>query len=204
MEKHEIRTLPIKELRVSTADGNQVIEGHASVFDSWSETLGGIFPFKEKVRAGAFKKSIEKDDIRALFNHDPNYVLGRNKSGTLELREDEHGLFVRIQPPDTSWAKDLTVSISRGDISQMSFGFVVLKDEWRTESNTDIRELMEVKLYDVSPVTFPAYTQTDVGVRAVKGYETYLAEKRAIKDKADTDARQKKRLQQQINKFKLI
>ena len=204
MEKHEIRTLPIKELRVSTADGNQVIEGHASVFDSWSETLGGIFPFKEKVRAGAFKKSIEKDDIRALFNHDPNYVLGRNKSGTLELREDEHGLFVRIQPPDTSWAKDLTVSISRGDISQMSFGFVVLKDEWRTESNTDIRELMEVKLYDVSPVTFPAYTQTDVGVRAVKGYEIYLAEKRAIKDKADTDARQKKRLQQQINKFKLI
>ena len=204
MEKHEIRTLPIKELRVSTADGNQVIEGHASVFDSWSETLGGIFPFKEKVRAGAFKKSIEKDDIRALFNHDPNYVLGRNKSGTLELREDEHGLFVKIQPPDTSWAKDLTVSISRGDISQMSFGFVVLKDEWRTESNTDIRELMEVKLYDVSPVTFPAYTQTDVGVRAVKGYEIYLAEKRAIKDKADTDARQKKRLQQQINKFKLI
>lgn len=204
MEKHEIRTLPIKELRVSTADGNQVIEGHASVFDSWSETLGGIFPFKEKVRAGAFKKSIEKDDIRALFNHDPNYVLGRNKSGTLELKEDEHGLFVRIQPPDTSWAKDLTVSISRGDISQMSFGFVVLKDEWRTESNADIRELMEVKLYDVSPVTFPAYTQTDVGVRAVKGYETYLAEKRAIKDKADTDARQKKRLQQQINKFKLI
>jgi len=204
MEKHEIRTLPIKELRVSTADGSQIIEGHASVFDSWSETLGGIFPFKEKVRAGAFKKSIEKDDIRALFNHDPNYVLGRNKSGTLELREDEHGLFVKIQPPDTSWAKDLTVSISRGDISQMSFGFVVLKDEWRTESNTDIRELMEVKLYDVSPVTFPAYTQTDVGVRAVKGYEIYLAEKRAIKDKADTDARQKKRLQQQINKFKLI
>lgn len=204
MEKHEIRTLPVYELRVSTSNGSRVIEGHALVFDSWSETLGGIFPFKEKVRAGAFKKSIESDDIRALFNHDPNYVLGRNKSGTLELREDEKGLFVRIYPPDTSWANDLSVSISRGDISQMSFGFVVLKDEWRTEDNVDIRELFEVKLFDVSPVTFPAYTQTDVGIRTVKGYENYLAEKRAVTERAENDARKKKHFERLKNKFKLI
>jgi HK97 family phage prohead protease len=204
MEKQEIRTLPIKELRVTADEGGQTIEGHASVFDSWSETLGGLFPFKEKVNRGAFAKSIESDDIRALFNHDPNYVLGRNKSGTLELKENEHGLFVRILPPDTSWAKDLSVSISRGDISQMSFGFIVIKDEWRSEGGTDIRELKEVRLFDVSPVTFPAYTQTDVGVRALNGYKNYLEEKRAAKDKLEQDLNSRKKLKQQINKFKLL
>src|SRR5574344_1375042 len=88
MEVRELRTLPLMELRVQRTDDVSVIEGHAAVFDKWSETLGGIFPFKEKVKRGAFMDSLEKDDIRALFNHDPNYVLGRNKSGTLELRED--------------------------------------------------------------------------------------------------------------------
>lgn len=86
--KKEIRTLPLVELRIGAADGENFIEGHAAVFDSWSETLGGIFPFKEKVKRGAFQESLDKDDIRALFNHDPNYVLGRNKSGTLQLKED--------------------------------------------------------------------------------------------------------------------
>lgn len=181
----EYRTLPLTELRAAeNDDGKKVIEGHAAVFDSWSETLGGLFPFKEKVRAGAFSKSIAKDDIRALFNHDANHILGRNKAGTLELIEDGKGLFVRIYPPDTQWARDLQTSIARGDISQMSFGFVVEKDSWSAEGGTDIRELAEVKLFDVSPVTFPAYTQTDVGIRA---YEAYKAEKRA-KSEAEAKA----------------
>ena len=75
--------LPMRELRVNENErGNSVIEGHAAVFYSWSETLGGIFPFQEIVRKGAFNESIGRDDIRALFNHDPNYVLGRNRAGT--------------------------------------------------------------------------------------------------------------------------
>lgn len=74
--KKEYRTLPMTELRAEEADGKKVICGHAAVFDSWSETLGGFFPFKEKVRAGAFQSSIEKDDIRALFNHDANRIFG--------------------------------------------------------------------------------------------------------------------------------
>ena len=118
--------LPMRELRVNENErGNSVIEGHAAVFDSWSETLGGIFPFQEIVRKGAFNESIGRDDIRALFNHDPNYVLGRNRAGTLELVEDDVGLRVRITPPDTTWAKDLQASIRRGDITQMSIGFIV-------------------------------------------------------------------------------
>ena len=89
----ERRTITLKELRVidelPDAGGEPVIEGYASVFDSWSEELGGNSPFREKVVKGAFEETIQKDDIRALFNHDANYVLGRNKAGTLTLEEDD-------------------------------------------------------------------------------------------------------------------
>lgn len=173
--KKEIRMLPIQELRVDdTLDGK--IVGHASVFDSWSETLGGIFPFKEIVRKGTFTETIKLDDIRALFNHDPNYVLGRNVAGTLELEEDDIGLRVVITPPDTSWANDLIKNLRRGDISQMSIGFIVLEDTWGTQDGIDIREIKKVQLFDVSIVTYPAYTQTDVGVRAMESYKAYRSQ----------------------------
>ncbi|MGI6593690.1 MAG: HK97 family phage prohead protease [Christensenellales bacterium] len=196
--RKEYRTLPMTELRTEEKDGVKMICGHAAVFDSWSETLGTLFPFKEKVRAGAFLKSIEKDDIRALFNHDANHVLGRNKAGTLELEEDENGLFVRILPPNTQWARDLQVSILRGDISQMSFGFVVEKDEWSTVDGIDTRELIEVKLFDVSPVTFPAYAQTDVAVRAYEDYKTNNEKLISAKVK------EKKKQQNLLRKFKIM
>jgi uncharacterized protein len=162
--KKEIRTVPI-ELRVEGGESPKIV-GHAAVFDKWSEDLGG---FREKIRAGAFKKTIKEADVRALFNHDPNFVLGRNKAGTLSLAEDDKGLAISIDPPDTQWARDLTTSIERGDIDQMSFGFRTIKDQWTTpkEGNENQRELLEVELFDVSPVTFPAYPQTDVGVRSV-------------------------------------
>ena len=89
---------------------------------------------------------LEKDDIRALWNHDANYVLGRNKAGTLELTETNKGLRVRIHPPDTQWARDLTESIRRGDVTQMSFGFVVEKETWSVEGKEDIRTLEKVKV----------------------------------------------------------
>lgn len=104
-------------------------------------------------------------------------LLGWNKASTLFLKEDETGLKVRIVPPDTQWARDLLVPIERGDVSQMSFGFTVISDRWGTEEGMDVRELVKVKLYDVSPVTFPAYPQTDVGVRsAVEAYERHKKE----------------------------
>lgn len=195
--KKEIRMLPLQELRVNE-DKDAVIVGHASVFDSWSETLGGIFPFKEIVRKGAFKETIQVDDIRALFNHDPNYVLGRNKAGTLELEEDEIGLKVTITPPNTSWAKDLTESIRRGDISQMSIGFIVQDDSWGTENGLDVREIKKVQLFDVSPVTFPAYQETDVGVRAMQEYKDYKEKL----DKNDKDIKRAKE-QSKLNSLKI-
>ena len=150
-----------------------MIEGHAAVFDSWSETLGGIFPFKEVVRRGSFSESIEETIFARCSTTTRTMCLAGTGRVTLELVEDEVGLRVRIAPPDTSWALDVQTSIRRGDISQMSIGFVVEDDEWRTENGMDVRELRKVKLFDVSPVTFPAYTATDVGVRAMQEYEGY-------------------------------
>lgn len=205
MNQQEKRMLPMKELRISESESGAVIEGHAAVFDSWSETLGGIFPFKEKVSRGAFIESVKKDDIRALFNHDPNYVLGRNLAGTLKLEEDEIGLRVKITPPDTSWARDITTSIRRGDISQMSIGFIVEKDEWSTENGMDTRDLKKVRLFDVSPVTFPAYSATDVGVRAMQEYDGYKAEQRSKEQEQQEiakRAKEKERLKRLKTKIK--
>ncbi len=209
MKETEKRTLPLDEIRIleSEEEKNAEIIGHAAVFNSWSETLGGIFPFKEKVKRGAFSQSIKKDDIRALFNHSADYVLGRNKSGTLELIEDEKGLLVKIKPPDTQWARDLMTSIKRGDIDQMSFGFTVEEEKWSFEDGFDVRELKQVKLYDVSPVTFPAYTATDVGVRGMESYAEYRSLKDSEKQKElklQAEKEQKQQLKNLKTKFKII
>ena len=123
-----------------------------------------VWGFKESVSRGAFKKTIKENDIRGLFNHDPSFVLGRNKAGTLELKEDEHGLHYLIKLPNTTYANDLKESISRGDISQSSFGFQVIKDNW--EDDFSKRTITEAKLFDVSPVTFPASEKTEVKLRS--------------------------------------
>src|SRR5690606_32247160 len=160
----ERRSLPLETLEVRAEDGKRKIVGYAAVFEQLSEPLYG--GFREKIARGAFKKTLREADVRALWNHDPNYVLGRTKSGTLKLHEDDRGLAIEIDPPDTQWARDLMTSIERGDIDQMSFGFRVVKDDWeRKPDGTIIRTLKEVQLFDVSPVTFPAYPQTSVQVR---------------------------------------
>jgi len=152
------------EMRVEDGDEPK-ITGHAAVFNKLSVDLMG---FREKVAPGAFINSIEKSDIRALWNHNPDYVLGRNKSGTLKLEEDKKGLAIEILPPDTQWARDLMETIKRGDVDQMSFAFKTIKDSWENQDKKEsIRTLEEVELFDVSPVTYPAYPQTDVKVRSI-------------------------------------
>ena len=182
-QKIERRAMTLKELRIVDDDekGN-TIEGYAAVFDSWSEELGGNMPFREKVVKGAFTESIQKSDIRALVNHDPSLILGRNTAGTLELAEDEKGLFVRIKPPGTQVGKDIVTSLSRGDISQMSIGFTVELDKWSYEDEVDVRELLKVKLFDVSIVTYPAYTQTEVSVRSLESVYQARADEKQIEN----------------------
>lgn len=162
----ERRSFGVSELRVAAGDdGKRTLTGHAAVFDQLSEP---IFFFRERIKPGAFAKTIQEADVRALWNHDPNYVLGRNRAGTLRLREDAKGLAVEIDPPDTQWARDLMQSIERGDVSQMSFGFRAVSDSWEGTIDEPIRVLEECALFDVSPVTYPAYPQTDVSARSAE------------------------------------
>lgn len=172
MEDGEKRYLRA-EFRVEGVKSPKIV-GYASVFNQRSEDLGG---FKEIVKPGAFKKTIQESDIRALWNHNPDYVLGRNKAGTLSLEEDTTGLKMTIDPPDAQWARDLMASIKRGDIDQASFGFRTIKDAWRTEDGAQVRDLLEAQLFDVSVVTMPAYPQTSVAVRSkVEELNRILAE----------------------------
>lgn len=159
----ERRTVPVSDLRAEGSGKSRRIVGHAALFNSLSLDLGG---FRERIDPGAFEGA-ERADVRALFNHDPNHVLGRTKAGTLKLKEDERGLLTEIHPPDTQLARDLATSIARGDVDQMSFGFRTLEDAWEKRDGENIRILKKVELFDVSPVTFPAYPETHVSARAL-------------------------------------
>lgn len=177
-----------KELRVNMSAGLRAFEeedtlefkGYAAVFNEDSQDLGG---FKERISPGAFGESILKDDVRALVNHDPNYVIGRNKSGTLRLMEDDKGLYFEVKAPKTQWARDLKVSVERGDIDQCSFGFLVEEDEWQREGEMDMRTLKRCSLFDVSIVTYPAYEGTSV--RSAK--EVYENRSKQEENKEDLD-----------------
>ena len=157
----EIRTFAFEFRVEKREDESRKIVGHAAVFNK----VDGPEWFRERIAPGAFADSIKEDDVRALFNHDANFVLGRNKAGTLDLEEDETGLRMEIDPPDTQVARDLLTSIERGDIDQASFAFQAIDASWDTEDGEEVRTLKKVRLFDVSPVTFPFYEATDVSLR---------------------------------------
>lgn len=151
------------EVRAAEEGDDKTLRGYAAVFNSLSVEMWG---FREQIAPGAFADSIAGDDVRALWNHDTNWVLGRTTNGSLALTEDENGLAFELMPPDTQMGRDALVSIRRGDVSQMSFGFATLEDKWDIDENEQyVRTLLRVKLYEISPVTFPAYPATTVAVR---------------------------------------
>ena len=172
----ERRFFPVTELRAVTDDkGIRHIVGYAAVFNALSEDMGG---WRERIVPGAFTRAIKEDDVRGLWNHNSDIVLGRSKKGTLSLSEDLQGLHTDIMPPDTQLVKDMVmVPIDRGDVSEMSFGFMVRSypdgskgARWIEEGGMDIRELLDVELFDVSPVTFAAYPDTKVALRSLEEY----------------------------------
>lgn len=165
--KRILRRMIMASSEVRMDEGTGKIAGYAAVFDKPTELWSGYY---EVVRPGAFAKTIRESDVRALFNHDPNMVLGRNTAGTLRLWEDQKGLGYEIDPPDSEMARGLMASLKRGDITQSSFGFWVVKER-RTEdleAGRVTRELLECELQDVSPVTFPAYEETQAMVRSAR------------------------------------
>jgi len=159
----ERRNFDSGALELRGADGLK-IGGHAAVFNDQVEIWPG---FEERFEPGAFAETIKDDDIRALWNHDPAFVMGRNKAGTLRLGEDKRGLTFENDPPDAQWARDVVTSIERGDITGASIGFRSIDEEFEKKDGVEVRTITRAKLFDVSPVAFPAYPSTDVAVRAV-------------------------------------
>lgn len=191
--------MPDKELRVinvpaehplqlredSGVNGLPRIVGYTAVYDQETVINGW---FREIIRPGFFTRALsEQQDVRALFNHNSDNILARTKSGSLQMREDEFGLWVEISPPDTQVGRDLVTSIRRGDITGMSFAFTLQKSKWteiddEESSELDLRELLEIKqLYDVGPVVYPAYEQTTAQTKSgYRSIEDILEERNAM------------------------
>lgn len=172
-ESREIRdTVDGLELR-SAPEGSRspgTMVGYAAVFGKESCDLGA---FRETLSAGCFRNAISKCDVRALVNHDPNLLLGRKSAGTLRLMEDDRGLRVEIDLPDTTVGRDTAESLRRGDLQGQSFSFTTPADgsgeSWDTESSPWLRTVRQIdELFDVGPVAFPAYEDTTAAMRAYR------------------------------------
>jgi hypothetical protein len=177
--------LPI-EWRAASDDAPARLEGYAARFNKVTQIGPDSWGFREQVAPGAFAASLADDDIRALFNHDANQVLGRTAAGTLALREDAEGLRVVIDPPDTAAARDVVTLVERGDVSGMSFTFEVQSEKWdepQERGALPLRTLLEVRVADVGPVTFPAYPTTSIAARdQARGYQEAIARAVTIAD----------------------
>lgn len=172
----ETRTFEIEALELRQGDGQQpLIAGYAVVFDSWSEVMTDSRgrPFRERFAPGAFDRALGANpDVRALWNHNDDFPLGRVRNGTLRISQDLRGVRFDLTPPDTTWGRDAIESIRRGDVSGVSFAFSAKRDggdTWEKPGSDGVaqRTVLDASLYEVSPVTFPAYPATSVGVRSV-------------------------------------
>lgn len=157
---NETRSIAYTNLELRALDDGNTLVGYAAVFDSPSEPM----PYTEFVRRGAFSKTLNDGaDVRLLIDHE-GVPLARTKSGTLSLEEDERGLRVEAElDPENPDAARVLSAMRRGDLSQMSFAFKTVKDSYNEDRS--VRELKEVKLFDVSIVTFPAYEDTVAELR---------------------------------------
>lgn len=160
------RYQPGLTIRASQAGKATKISGYAALFNQLSEDLGG---FVEKIAPGAFLSSLGAD-VRALWNHNADFPLGRTRSKTLAIWEDAQGLAFELDLPNTQAGRDLLELIKRGDVAGCSFGFRATRDAWeKTPEGKPLRVLLDINLIDISPVTFPAYPQTSVAARSWSG-----------------------------------
>lgn len=159
------------------ADGTgRSVEGYAAVFNSKTRIGSERWGYDEIIMAGAFDEAIKTSDCRALFNHDADYLLARQSSGTLSLNIDKKGLMYAFESPNTTIGNDILEMMSRGDLKESSFAFTVEEEEWLEEVNGETtnytRTIKKVKqLYDVSPVTYPAYADTSVAKRSFEAWQ---------------------------------
>jgi HK97 family phage prohead protease len=168
------------------ADGGKTAVGYGAVFYRAGDA-GTEYPLgkgvAERVDARAFDAALQRgDDVRALFNHEPDHLLGRLSSGTLRLSVDDSGLRYEIDLPDTQAGRDVATSIERGDLSGSSFSFNVERADWSEENGRDIRTIKSVRLFDVGPVTYPAYAGTSAALRSEGDDAEAQAEREAWKE----------------------
>jgi HK97 family phage prohead protease len=173
-KKIERRTFTIKNVEARQAeDGTMRLSGYAAVFNEDSVPL----PFLERIAPGAFRKTLtETPDVRLLINHE-GLPLARTKNGTLRLKEDESGLYMDADLPDTQAARDLYTLVERGDVDQMSFAFRVIRQKWSEDRSRRVLTELSLADGDVSVVTYPAYPTTTVEAR-----EQIAAARQAIKE----------------------
>ena len=182
----QVRTIN-SEFKTRDDGGELRIEGYFAVFNSTYQIWDDM---SESVAPGAFSDTLG-DDVRALIDHETMYVLGRNQAGTLELREDSHGLWgsILINPNDQD-AMNLYARVQRGDVNQCSFGFDILEEETDFRDDGSIHwTIKKVKLYEVSVCTFPAYAETSVQAR--KDEKETLMKRKTEKWRADMRAKLK-------------
>jgi len=164
--------LEIRELQENSA---RTIQGYAVKWNELSNPIGGLFV--EKFERGAFTESLKTNNQKAFWSHNSNYVLGSTRSNTLRLSEDDVGLRFEVDLPDSTWGNDAYTSIKRGDVDNVSFGFsLVNKDSEAWEDRSDgvlIRTVKTANLFEISPVAFPAYPQTEVSARSLEAYNEY-------------------------------
>ncbi len=167
VSSQEKRYVSLEGDTVTRTDDAIGFRGHAALFERRTWIGPPRLGFWEQVARGAFTKSVGEADVRFLVNHDPNLVLARTTSGTLRLSEDSVGLLADADLARTSYGDDLAISLERGDVTQMSFAFEVVREGWEVLGDeTEMRTILEAKLWDVSAVTFPAYSDTDAALRS--------------------------------------
>lgn len=151
------------DFKTREENGGKFIGGYFAVYNKETELWKNFF---EKIAEGAFDESLKNDDVRCLFNHNHDIVLGRTSNKTLHLQSDNYGLYgeVEINQSDSE-AVNAYERIKRGDVSGCSFGFDTIVEEYEERDGSYLCTQKEVKLYEVSPCTFPAYPQTEIGVR---------------------------------------
>ena len=198
MKDLEMRTLGNQpcELR-SSGDGETQrpqIAGYAAVCNPRCALLFGTVV--EELAPGAFD-DVMGDDVRALFNHDPNFVLGRTRSNTLRLEIDSRGLAYTIDPPETQTVRDLVLTpLQRGDVTGSSFGFRVAPDgdEWRREGEIIVRTIHKLaELREVSPVTYPAYGDSHAAQRSLDSWKKLAEGAQELAAKAVNERRARER-----------
>ena len=191
--KKEIRSLAVEFRATKEEDGPMIIRGMPIVYNRDSEDLG----FIERIAVGAAKDAIDKSDIRLLYGHNSDTLLplARSTSGTLRSVETKDGVEMEAELPNTQFAQDIYESVSRGDISAMSFAFTVEDDEWQTRDGQEIRTVTKIaELFDYSLVTYPAYRDTTVALRSLEEYKTSVVAREvgtavSVSRKRDLDIR---------------